>query len=125
MERIINKLKKHNLNFKIEKNTINVILGFGLILKIIFLDDNSVKISGHLTRWNFLTGMINLSLKQTIIYVNIWLAIFLIIQVYYESNFVEYPYMPFIFLLWFVVWIFYYLTTYYSFQTILYRWLDS
>lgn len=91
-------------------------LGYGLRCKIEY-HENQLKITGYLKRWNFLTGLASLNLKWLMTYNLIWFFIFLLIQLYFESDVIKLPYIPFIILAWFLVSNFYYYIKYYYFKS--------
>ncbi|TYA60064.1 hypothetical protein [Formosa maritima] len=101
-----------------KNNSLITKLGYGLRCKIEY-NDNQVKISGYLKRWNFLTGLASLNLKWLMTYNLIWFFIFLFIQLYFKSGVIKLPYIPFIILAWFLVSNFYYYFKYFYFKSTL------
>lgn len=101
-----------------KKDGIKTKLGYGLICKITY-KENQFKITGFLERWNLLTGVLNLNIKWLMLYNLIWIFIFVFIQLYFQSNNIKLPFIPFIVLAWFLVSNFYYFTKYYYFKSVL------
>lgn len=114
------KLSNYNYTFTEKDNDKLVVnLSYGLICEIIFLENNSINIKGYLKAWNFLTGVMKVKMNQLVIYNSIWLSFLLFIQLFYKTNNLNLPYIPFIILAWFIMWNLHYLIVYYSFKSIL------
>ena len=124
-ETIKNKLNKFNYSFIEKNNKLNVKLGFTLNCEILFEEDKSVKIEGNLNRWNFLTGILKLNINGLMIYNTFWLIFLLFIQLYFNTNEFNLPYLPFIVLAWFIIWNLYYLISYYTFKLTIHNWLNN
>ena len=67
-EEIIECLTKFGYDYTVNGNSINVKLGLSQIAIINFLENDTIKITDKLIGWNFLTGLITMSLKTAIIY---------------------------------------------------------
>ncbi len=70
---IIKNLKRYRYNYSANKNQIIVKLGLSQIVKIKFNEDETISITDELTGWNFLTGMLSMSIKSSMIYQTIGL----------------------------------------------------
>jgi hypothetical protein len=88
-EKIIQLLNKFNYNYYLSNNTIVVKLELSHQIKIEFSESNKVIIKDKLLGWNFLTGLIEMSLKSSIIYNLIGALLFGVICVYFnfEDNY--------------------------------------
>lgn len=67
-EKIIEFLVKFNYKFTETNQIIAVKLEFAQIVYIDLSEPNKVKLTDKLTGWNFLTGMVTMSLKDAMIY---------------------------------------------------------
>ena len=67
-EEIIKCLTKFGYDYTVNSNSINVKLGLSQSAIINFLENDTIKITDKLIGWNFLTGLIPMSLKTAIIY---------------------------------------------------------
>ena len=67
-EKIMLFLNKFNYNYHMKDDTILVKLGLSQQIKIEITETNKIIIKDKLLGWNFLTGMIEMSLKNSIIY---------------------------------------------------------
>lgn len=67
-ERIINFLENYGFKYSQDAATITVHLDFAHNVKLDFSRPDKMKISDQLTGWNFLTGLIPMSLKNAVIY---------------------------------------------------------
>lgn len=117
MENLIkNKLRILNYLFTKKDNKLIVKLGFNLNCLIEIKEGEPLLIKGVLSRWNVLTGFFSLSMNWLMIYNTFWLFFLLFIQLYFNSNKFNLPYLPFIVLAWFLMWTFYYLIRFYLFK---------
>ncbi len=67
-EKVLNFLNKYNYNYSEKNNSIFVKLELAQQVKIEFDEPNKIIIKDKLIGWNFLTGMIEMSLKNALIY---------------------------------------------------------
>ena len=67
-EKVLNFLNKYNYNYSEKNNSIFVKLELTQQVKIEFDEPNKIIIKDKLIGWNFLTGMIEMSLKNALIY---------------------------------------------------------
>lgn len=123
-ERIVRKLEKLNYDFEIRNNRIIVKLGFSLHAQI-EINENKIEIKDRLKNWNFLTGVVEMSLKSSIIF-NTFLVLFsgimfLLIHLNNESSFLNYLTIL-IFLIgifWILLWTMYFLIKFESFKNLI------
>ena len=67
-EKVLNFLNKYNYNYSEKNNSIFVKLELAQQVKIEFDEPNKIIIKDKLIGWNFLTGIIEMSLKNALIY---------------------------------------------------------
>ena len=67
-EEIIKCLTKFGYDYTVNSNSINIKLGLSQTAIINFLENDTIKITDKFIGWNFLTGLIPMSLKTAIIY---------------------------------------------------------
>ena len=67
-EKVLNFLNKYNYNYSEKNNSIFVKLELAQQVKIEFDGPNKIIIKDKLIGWNFLTGMIEMTLKNAFIY---------------------------------------------------------
>ena len=75
-EKVLNFLDKYDYSYSEKNNTIVVKLELSQQVKI-ELSSNKIIIKDKLTGWNFLTGIIEMSLKNALIYNFIGMILFL------------------------------------------------
>jgi hypothetical protein len=124
-ESIIIKLNKFNYPYFELDNKLIIELGFNLKCEVHFKENNSIAIDGTLNGWNFLTGILKLNIKRLMFYNSFWLIFLIFVQLYFNSNEIKLPYLPFIFSVWFIMWNLYYLISFYTFKTILHQWTNN
>ena len=67
-DKILNFLDKFDFNYSNDNQKIVVNLDFAQKVIIELKDGDKIKISDKLTGWNFLTGLISMSLKNAMVY---------------------------------------------------------
>lgn len=67
-EKTLEFFKRYNYKFFEEENKIVVKLDFSQRVYLDFSEDDKLKITDRLIGWNFLTGLLNMSLKNAIVY---------------------------------------------------------
>jgi ABC-type multidrug transport system fused ATPase/permease subunit len=67
-QKVLNFLNKYNFNYSEKNNSIFVKLELAQQIRIEFDEPNKIIIKDKLIGWNFLTGMIEMSLKNAFIY---------------------------------------------------------
>lgn len=123
LDKIQSKLNFYGYMVSVKEDSLTVKLTYGLVGKIKF-DDDRIKIKGYFVRWNILTGLLNLNIKWLVLYNSLWLAFFVFIQLYFRSDTIDLPYLPFIFLAWFLMFTIYYYVVYYSFKSMVIGLID-
>jgi hypothetical protein len=85
-EKVLNFLDKYDYSYSEKDNSIFVKLELAQQVKIEFDVPNKIIIKDKLIGWNFLTGMITMSLKNTFIYNFVGLILFGFICLYSENT---------------------------------------
>jgi len=125
MERIKSQLRSKNFRFKLEKeDTILVKLGSGLNCRIKSNEDESIEITGHLTGWNFATGLINVNMKWLMAYNLACLFIVLGVIMYLRPETFSSPFFYDFFFAWFILSNVYYLIKFHYFKLLVYSFCD-
>ena len=113
-EFIKDKLKKYEYKYSENHNNLSINMGLSLYVKIEFKENDSIKMTDKLKGWNFLTGMLSMSIKASMIYqtIGLFVATFLLILMGRTSDNLL---IPFLFILvgmsvWIILWSFYFLT---------------
>ena len=118
-QQILNFLNKYNYTYTESNKNIIVKLDFSQRIYINLDEENKIKISDKLTGWNFLTGIIEMSLKNAMLYNFIGAIIigimFFCFQLESQSNILIPIYL--VFILWVLMFTFYYLVKLENFKT--------
>lgn len=85
-EKVLNFLDKYNYSYSKKNNSIIVKLELAQQVKIEFDEPNKIIIKDKLIGWNFLTGMIEMSLKNALIYNFVGTVLFGILCMYSENK---------------------------------------
>ena len=85
-EKVLNFLNKYNYNYSEKNNSIFVKLELAQQVKIEFDEPNKIIIKDKLIGWNFLTGMIEMTLKNAFIYNFVGTILFGILCMYSENK---------------------------------------
>ncbi len=85
-KKILNFLAKYNYNYCEKNNLIIVKLELSQQVTIQFDESNTITVKDKLVGWNFLTGMIEMSLKNAFIYNLIGTILFGSIITYFENK---------------------------------------
>jgi hypothetical protein len=104
-------LNKFDYKFEKKNNKIIVKSDFAQRIIIDFSDPEKVKITDKLVGWNFLTGLIEMSIKNATIYNFIGALVLTIMFVYLdlESDGINLIFFFLTFILWVILWIMFYL----------------
>jgi len=77
-EKLLSKLDKFSYKYKVEGETVVIDLGAYLEMSVKF-NGEKIEIKDKLRAWNFLTGMMNMSIKQSVVYNTIAVVVAVII----------------------------------------------
>lgn len=109
-EKIINFLEKFDYRYSVKNQVIEVKLDFSQKVMIDLSETTKIKISEELVGWNFLTGLLVMSLKNAIIYNFIISIVSAFVFFYLQSLISSINFIPFyfVFILWLLMSIQYY-----------------
>jgi len=124
IEKIVRKLEKLNYDFETRNNRIIVKLGYSHHAQI-EINENKIEIKDRLKNWNFLTGVVEMSLKSSIVF-NTFLILFsgimfFLIHLKVESSYLNYLTIL-IFLIgifWILLWTMYFLIKFEFFKNLI------
>lgn len=118
-EKIIEFLVKFNYKFTETNQIIAVKLEFAQIVYIDLSEPNKVKLTDKLTGWNFLTGMVTMSLKDAMIYNFVGGILVGVALLYLSSTAIDMNLNVFylLFIFWVIPFIVYYTVKLESFKT--------
>ena len=85
-QKVLNFLNKYNFNYSEKNNSIFVKLELAQQIIIEFDEPNKIIMKDKLIGWNFLTGMIEMSLKNAFIYNFVGTILFGILCLYSENK---------------------------------------
>ena len=127
LEKTKDLLDKFNYQYEQRGTMLIIKLEFAQRIYINFPSSGKIEISDELTGWNFLTGLIEMSLKSAIVYnfiASLIFAIFIVgIKLYnpiFESSTFTIIYLLFIF--WILIWFFFYLIKSENLKKLLIEW---
>ena len=123
-EKVLNFLNKYDYNYSEQNNTIFVKLELAQQVIIEFNDPNKIIIKDKLIGWNFLTGMIEMSLKKAFIYNFVGTILFGILSIYSENkeNGLNLLGMFLVFITWIILFSTYYIVKLESFKNQIINW---
>ena len=118
-ENILLFLNKYNYNYSEKKDFIFIQLDFAQQIKIDFSQPDKIIITDKLVSWNFLTGIIEMSLKNALIYNFVGTIIFGFICLYssHKSNGFDGTALFLIFITWIITFSSFYLIKLEGFKT--------
>lgn len=116
---ILNFLTKYNFKYSENTEIITVNLDFAQKVILDFSEPEKLKINDRLTGWNFLTGLISMSLKHAIIYNFVVAAIIGILFINLQVENSEFSLTPFylVLMLWILLFSGYYLVKLENFKS--------
>ena len=117
-DKILNFLDKFDFNYSNDNQKIVVNLDFAQKVIIELKDGDKIKISDKLTGWNFLTGLISMSLKNAMVYNFVGGIIigFLFITLQLRNSEINMVPIYLVFILWVLMFSVYYLIKLESFK---------
>ncbi|MBE9469199.1 MAG: hypothetical protein IMY72_12875 [Bacteroidetes bacterium] len=128
-EIIIKNLKRYRYNYSENKNQIIIKLGLSQIVKIKFNEDETISITDRLRGWNFLTGMIEMKIKNSMIYQTIGLFIGALLLIFVAQT-GRIPFYPLLTILiaatgCIIIWSVFYLIRFENMKTKIIFWLNN
>ncbi|MBP4141895.1 hypothetical protein J3S90_08775 [Flavobacterium sp. P4023] len=123
-EKVLNFLNKYGYNYSEKNNTIFVKLELAQQVIIEFNEPNKIIIKDKLIGWNFLTGMIEMSLKKAFIYNFVGTILFGILSMYSENkeNGLNLLGIFLVFITWIILFSTYYIVKLESFKNQIINW---
>lgn len=123
-EKVLNFLNKYNFTYTEKNNSIFVKLELAQQVKIEFDEPNIIIIKDKLIGWNFLTGMIEMTLKNALIYNFIGTILFGILCMYSENkeNGLNVIALFLVFITWIVLFSVFYIVKLESFKNQIINW---
>ena len=123
-EKVLNFLNKYNYSYSEKNNSIFVKLELAQQVQIEFKEPNKIILKDKLIGWNFLTGMIEMSLKNALIYNFIGTILFGILCMYSENkeNGLNLIALFLVFMTWVILFSFYYIVKLESFKNQIINW---
>ncbi len=123
-DKILNFLNKYNYNYSEKNNSIFVKLELAQQVKIEFDEPNKIIIKDKLIGWNFLTGTIEMTLKNALIYNFIGTIILGILCMYSENkeNGLNFIALILVFITWIILFSVFYIVKLESFKNQIINW---
>lgn len=124
-QRLITQLNKFDFYYVVEGAHVTIKLGYSQEIIVDFSETGKIKMKDRLKAWNPLTGLIETSLKNAMVFLTFAMLLFLIFTIEIvltsqSSTFV----IPFIFLLaYMIIWVVYLSVRLSNFKTTLRSWL--
>ncbi|MCF8217685.1 MAG: hypothetical protein K9I29_03250 [Bacteroidales bacterium] len=126
-ETVKKKLEQYRYTYSESNTYLKIPLGHAQYMIVDFSQKDKYIIKDRLTGWNFLTGMIEISLKNTMIYNTIGLVIAMVLLVVLDK--LVNPFNLTLILIaavsWIIIWTVYYLIKAESFKRQLIDWIDK
>ena len=104
-------LKRFDYKYQKKNNEIIIKLAFSQRIIIDFSDAEKVKITDKLVGWNFLTGLIEMNIKNATLYnfIGATIMTFLFLYIDLESDGINLLYFFLLFIIWVLLWTIFYL----------------
>lgn len=120
-------LRKFKYDFERRHNQIVVDLGFSQKVSVDFSDPDRIRITDKLESWNYLTGTMEMSVKNAIRYTAVWGVLLIALYTYV---WIRYQYVPLLLifavtLIWGVVWTLIYFKNAENLKSHLIRWNET
>jgi hypothetical protein len=123
-ENLLKKLDKYDYKYSENANVVTVKLGLCQIVNIDFSKTDKCIISDNFIGWNFLSGMMGMSLKNTMIYNTFGFVIVVILMIFMD-NFILAPTILILYAVWIIIWTFYYNLKFESFKSQVIFWIEG
>ena len=127
-EKLKQKLKKYNYQYKEQFEKITVNLDSSLEIGIDYSEENRVIITDKLQGYNMLTGVWSMSIKGSIIF-NTFISFFYFVFLSYLRYILHKPFLGYLIMVmfiigigWVILWTNYYLTKSENFKTLIQSW---
>jgi hypothetical protein len=123
-ENLLKKLDKYDYKYSEDANVVTVKLGLSQIVNIDFSKTDKCIISDNFSGWNFLTGILGMSLKNTMIYNSVGIVVIFFLIVIMD-NFILAPTILILIAFGTIIWTLYYLIKFESFKSQVIFWIEG
>jgi hypothetical protein len=117
-------LKRFDYRFERKNNELIIKMDFSQIMIIDFSDSEKIKIKDKLVEWNFLTGLIEMSIKNATLYnfIAAMVITFLFVFLDYKSDKLNLIFFFLAVIIWMLLWTIFYLVKAENLKRILISW---
>jgi hypothetical protein len=117
-------LKRFDYRFERKNNELIIKMDFSQIMIIDFSDSEKIKIKDKLVEWNFLTGLIEMSIKNATLYnfIAAMVITFLFVFLDYKSDKINLMFFFLAVIIWLLLWTIFYLVKAENLKRILISW---
>jgi hypothetical protein len=117
-------LKRFDYRFERKNNELIIKMDFSQIMIIDFSDSEKIKIKDKLVEWNFLTGLIEMSIKNATLYnfIAAMVITFLFVFLDYKSDKLNLIFFFLAVIIWLLLWTIFYLVKAENLKRILISW---
>jgi hypothetical protein len=117
-------LKRFDYRFERKNNELIIKMDFSQIMIIDFSDSEKIKIKDKLVEWNFLTGLIEMSIKNATLYnfIAAMVITFLFVFLDYKSDKINLMFFFLAVIIWLLLWKIFYLVKAENLKRILISW---
>jgi hypothetical protein len=117
-------LKRFDYRFERKNNELIIKMDFSQIMIIDFSDSEKIKIKDKLVEWNFLTGLIEMSIKNATLYnfIAAMVITFLFVFLDYKSDKINLMFFFLAVIIWMLLWTIFYLVKAENLKRILISW---
>jgi hypothetical protein len=117
-------LKRFDYRYERKNNELIIKMDFSQIMIIDFSDSEKIKIKDKLVEWNFLTGLIEMSIKNATLYnfIAAMVITFLFVFLDYKSDKINLMFFFLAVIIWLLLWTIFYLVKAENLKRILISW---
>jgi hypothetical protein len=117
-------LKRFDYRYERKNNELIIKMDFSQIMIIDFSDSEKIKIKDKLVEWNFLTGLIEMSIKNATLYnfIAAMVITFLFVFLDYKSDKINLMFFFLAVIIWMLLWTIFYLVKAENLKRILISW---
>ncbi len=120
-------LNKFDYKFSRKNNKLIIKMGLSQRMMIDFSNPEKIVISDYLVNWNFLTGIIEMSIKNAVLYnfIGVLFVTFLFIYLDLESVKINLMFLYLWLIFWVLLWTFFYFIKSENLKQVLMRWNEK
>jgi hypothetical protein len=117
-------LKRFDYRYERKNNELIIKMDFSQIMIVDFSDSEKIKIKDKLVEWNFLTGLIEMSIKNATLYnfIAAMVITFLFVFLDYKSDKINLMFFFLAVIIWMLLWTIFYLVKAENLKRILISW---